>query len=83
MDNLKIVRIELEDFKGATVEKFNKLADFNQARKNDFEKYQELYDYYIVEFNGVRFELTPNQLKGGETTDNNELDKAIERTSLL
>ena len=76
---VKLVRIELEDFKGEVVETFTTRKAFDKARKLDFEKYQELYDYYIIEFNGQQYALTPNQLRGDELTDNDELDTLLEK----
>jgi len=76
---IKLVRIELEDFKGKTVESFTNMNEFNKARELDFEKYQELYDYYVVVFNGQQYALTPNQLHGDEPTDNDELDTLLEK----
>lgn len=80
---IKLIRIELENFKGEIVETFTSMKEFNKARKADFEKYQELYDYYIIELNGQQHALTPNQLHGNETTDINELDTLLEKGATL
>lgn len=80
---IKLIRIELENFKGEMVETFTSMEEFNKARKLDFEKYQGLYDYYIIEFKGQQHALTPNQLYGNETTDINELDTLLEKGATL
>jgi len=74
---IKLIRIELENFKGELVETFTSMKEFNRARKLDYEKYQGLYDYYVIEFNGQQYALTPNQLHGNEFTDNDELDTIL------
>lgn len=74
---IKLIRIELENFKGETIETFTSMKEFDKARQLNSEKYQDLYDYYVIRFNKQLYTLTPNQLYGNEFTDNDVLDTLL------